>query len=376
MRLNTVQRAPAPAPIIQPGPCRGHRSAHFRLTCALLLLSAALAACSSGRPAEPRIPTVLKSTIGAPAPTARTSPAVWGAERGLELWSWTVADPRQPVFVPSASPSAAAAEGPPSQPAFTIIDPRISIEQAVAPYIDRPVPIPDELRFRLHAAGLRIVSIPIADLSSLQTMLRLVAPTQKQWLGEVPLWTDLVRGPSFHSPRTITIDNNPAAATTQLQPGRLRLLGRAWIVPLPTADNPAAAALRLELVPQHEPHLSDHQRLLAGISNTRAEAQGRLFPRLAIGTYLRGEDALILIPDSPHSDWSSHTPPAPPAAPDHPADAQAPAAPGAEPPTHESTLNWPSLGEAMLVAPATGAAPRTRAVLVLIPHSPQRFELR
>jgi hypothetical protein len=374
MRLTTVQPKPFPLPLPTPAPAGRGR---LVLSVLPVLLAASFSACSSRTPSEPQTPSMLRSVIGAPPRGAQASPAVWGAERGLELWSWTVADARQPAFTPAATSAASLGDDtPPPQPAYTIIDPRLSIELAVLPYTDRPVPIADDLRYRLHAAGFRIVAVPVADLPALQSNLRLVAPTQKQWLGEIPLWTDLVSGPTFHFPRTIAIDNTPLGSTTHLQPGRLRLLGRAWTVPLPTADNPQAAAMRLELVPQHEPQLSDHQRLLAGISNTRTEAEGRLFPGLAVGAYLRGEDALILIPDSPHSDWSS--PPPPPLPAPTPPEGNNPADPPDAPHDFQadSAINWPTLGEAMLAAPARGTTPRTRAVLVLIPHIPSRFELR
>jgi hypothetical protein len=340
----------------------------------LLALPLALVAigCASQPAPAPKTPSTLRSVIGTPPANARTSPAVWGAERGLELWAWTVADARQ-TFIRAPADSAAPSDEPPRTPTYTIIDPRLSIEQAVAPYTDRPVPIADDLRFRLQAAGFRIVAIPVDDLVALQTTLRLVAPTQKQWLGEVPLWTDVIRGPSFNSPRTFAVDNAPNLASTHLPPGRLRLIARAWTAPLPTDDDPRAAALRLELVPQHEPLLSEPHRLLAGVANAGTETQGRLFPRLAIGAYLRGDEALVLIPDSPHSDWSRTAAETP--APTDPARADPEGSPDAAQPD-ESRLNWPTLGEAMLSTPATQSSPRTRTVLVLIPHTPARFELR
>lgn len=305
-------------------------------------------------------------------------PAVWGAERGLEVLSWIVGGdaPNTPESPPQTEHDAD-----PSRPApvrYTIVDSRLTIEQALAPYIDRPVPLSDEMRFRWHAAGFRIVAVPIADLARIQASLRTVGPTQRQWLGEIPRWTDLIRGPAFNSARTLATDAGPA----RLEAGRLRLLARAWIAPAsPAAPTlPPPALLRLELVPQHEPHLSDTHRLLATANNTAPEAQGRLFPRLALGMDLRADDALVIVPDSPESDWGS-----PPRTTedllldsDEGGDAGgavAEALPALRSP-EPARLNWPSMGEVMLSAVPTAGSARTRAVLVLIPHVPRHFELR
>jgi hypothetical protein len=351
-----------------------------RLVCLLLLaLSSLLAACAV-KPDN----GVRTSIIGAPvAEAGRASPAVRGAERGLEVWSWIVAD-RAVRSIRSEVPHEPAPEGETSDdqsialtaPQYMIVDERLSIELAMSPYIDRPVPLPDHVRFRLHAAGLRIVAVPVSDLARLQRELRLVGPTQRQWLGEIPRWTDIAHGPSSRS-RTVAI----ATGNARLDAGRLRLLGRAWVTPDPAwragtldgmaHDGTAAflpATLRLELVPQHEPQLSEPQRLLAAASRVgAAEPNGRVFRHLSIGTYMRGEDALVIIPDSPASDWLE--------AADGDADLALAARPLADAETVSEESPLLSLGEAMLVTPASGTRPRTRTVLVLIPHLPQRFEL-
>lgn len=327
-------------------------------------LGLVLVACASnpkhGSPAAPRQPHAVHQRTA--------SPAVWGAERGLELISWIVADaPRPRPVVRSSRKVDSDAEnesGEPPAPNYTIVDRRLSIEQALASYVDRPVPIPDELRFRWHAAGLRIVAVPVADLPKLQSSLRLVGPTQRQWLGEVPQWTDVIRGPAFDTARMVATDNG----SMLIEAGRLRLLARSWVVPDPEGfGRPSGvlpAALRLELVPQHEPQLSEPHRLLAGASNTATEAEGRLFPGLALGMYLRAGDALVIIPDSPESDWTK--PPSESAGKRGEAGGR----------LRAEATSTVSIGEAMLATSSKGAAPRMRGVIVLIPYVPQRYELR
>jgi hypothetical protein len=176
----------------------------------------------------------------------------------------------------------------------------------------------------------------------------MVGAVQRQWLGEIPDWTDLIRGPQF--------DEGPVSGEERvmhLDAGRLRLLGRCWSVPGP---GEAGAGLRLELVPQHQPRLSDAQRFASALEAPKlAEAQGYNFSNLALGVTITGIDALVIVPDAPGADWNQDTPPT------STQDALA--------------LFVPTIGERMLSTPPTGATPRTRAAIVLLPHPREKFEL-
>jgi hypothetical protein len=279
---------------------------------------------------------------------------VWGAQRGLEVWSWVVADAPPPIAPVLFASEYQPPEGTPEEPAperlrYTIVDNRLSIREALAVYAQRPVPLPAGERLRWQAAGLRVVAVPVTDLPSIQASLRLVGPTQRQWLGEVPAWTDLV-GTALPRARTVAIGTGDA----HLEGGRLRLLARAWIAPQYNGGPDALprATLRLEMVPQHERQLTEPQRLLAASApGGRLEAQGRVFAALGLGVYLGGEEALVIVPDAPESDWGQ----------------------GESTEDAVESGSGITLGEAMLTA---GSPTRTRAVLVLIPHVPQRYELR
>jgi hypothetical protein len=294
----------------------------------------------------------------AAAPT-RVSPVVRGSGAGLETWYWVVSDQRiarhvtsdkprpQPLPAPgSGKPlpdtSALDVEGPPA-PAYSVLDEKRDIEEVLAPYADRPVPIPDDVRRTWAASGLRLYAVPRADLEKLESRLRLVAPVQRQWLGEVPSWTNLADGPASEGAMALYI----AGDTVRMDSGRLRLLGRAWSAPLPTPTGPAPS-LRLELVPEHEPAQSEQERLMISAGLAKAEQRGVRFERLATGVSLTSDDALVIVPT---------------------------ARPGPEDPVAPFRVRPRSLGEAMLTWEGTETTARARAVIVLLPHIAERFEL-
>jgi hypothetical protein len=296
---------------------------------------------------------------GEPAAT-RVSPVVRGSGAGLEAWYWVVSDQRvmrqvtsdktAPLPLPapgSGKPlpdtSALDSAGPPS-PAYTVLDEKRDIEEVLGPYSDRPVPIPDDLRRAWAASGLRVYAVPRADLDAIELKVRLVAPVQRQWLGEVPAWTNLADGPWSNAAMALYV----AGDTVRMEAGRLRLLGRAWSAPIATPEGPAPS-LRVELVPQHEPAQTDQERLMvtAGLSKP-SEDRGVRFERLATGFSLTSDDALIVVPT---------------------------ARPGPEEPVQPFRVRPRSLGEAMLAREGTETTARARAVIVLLPHIAERFEL-
>jgi len=321
-----------------------------------LVAAVALAGCNR---AGPRITAVR---------TDPASPAVRGGDSGLEMWWWVVSDPWKvpvepeptPAPEPVSSPGKIKVRRPPTPPApprpQITRDGKIDLEVALAPYLDRPVPLPQGDRDRWQSCGLRIVAVPISDLEQLQNKLPLVGQVQRQWLGEIGSWTDIIDGPTYDRKQSLTIDDG----VVTLDPGRLRLLARCWTVPIASESSAPTPALRLEVVPQHEPTRGEQDRLLAaaGIS-PGSDASGILFRRLAVGMTITGTDAYLIIPDRPAADWRA----VPGAASDEPA---GPAGPPASPPL--------TLGEAMLSTQET-SSPRVRAVIVLLPRLPASYEL-
>jgi hypothetical protein len=308
---------------------------------------------------------------------ARVSPVVRGSGSGLEVWYWVVSDRpverRPPPKPPSErkappprigpDPSAAAedftarkvkksAEPPPEPeesdepppPNYTIVDDRAELDDLLAAFADRPAPLPDEVLRLWRESGFRVFSVPRTELERIEAQLRLVAPVQRQWMGEMPAWTDIVQGPWRDDGQRVMVGEMPI----RLEPGRLRLLARCWTAPVTVAGGPKAG-LRLELVPQFELLQSDeHKMLIAAGMLSDADAKGVLFERLAAGTVLTSDDAVIIVPVGQYSGDS------------------------AEGPLQAQT---PTLGEAMLTRAVTERTARARAVIVLLPRIPERFEL-
>jgi hypothetical protein len=333
----------------------------------MLCLVAATGACRSIQRPE-RVQT---------AP-ARVSPVVRGSGSGLEIWYWVVGDKpierriaskppserKPPPPKTGPDPSAAAedftarkpktpepADAPapeesdePPAPAYTITDDRTELDDLLAPFADRPLPLPDEVVRLWRDGGFRILSIPRSELGAIESRLRLIAPVQRQWMGEMPAWTDIAQGGWSERGRRVMVGDMPV----RLEPGRLRLLARCWTAPIPAVDGPRGG-LRLELVPQHEPVQTEEQKMLiaAGVLNS-AEAKGVLFESLAAATTLTGDDCLVIVPLGRY------------------------VADMAEGPL---LAQDPTLGEAMLTRPVSDRSARARAVIVLLPRVAERFEL-
>ncbi|MEX2217366.1 MAG: hypothetical protein WD749_01285 [Phycisphaerales bacterium] len=323
-------------------------------------LAAAVALPSAGCARNRRTASLPAAAV----PTA--SPAVRGADHGMELWWWVVADARPPRVRPAPPVESDPLEGPPAPERtptgeevppklrFELRDDRAALEDALRPYLERPVPIPAGVLGRWRASGLRVVAVPPADLARIEGSIRIVGAVHRQWLGEFPQWMDLVGGPWLPESAVSGEDG-----VTRFAPGRVRLLGRCWSVPVGGwwvgADGGARAALRLEMVPQFQPRLDEGERMAEALRpRARVEEQGTLVTRLAAGVVVTGEDALVIVPEAPEVEWSEKKD-------------------GEE--ERRDGLGIATLGELMLVAPARDMTPRTRAVIILIPHQRERYEL-
>lgn len=335
-----------------------HPARPWTTSAAVAALAAAISGCASPAPR--------------PEPPHPASPAVRGADSGLELRWWVLPDDGD------------------------------VIARALAVYEGRPTPADGAGREVWRANGLRLLSVPTAELPALQarfqqlrsqvlindlraagiaeadlarvaaSMAPAASTTQEQWLGEVPRWMDAVRGPQM-GPGTgrgtvIKMDVGPLA----LGPGRLRLLLRAWTVPTVVSPDHAAAGLRLELAPQFEQSRNiPSERELGLLPPLAVEEQGLVLSRLVLGMTLDGSDSLLIVPDRPDTDWGA-------IASGTATVAQAPKSVFG-PPTPDGI----TLGEAMLSSDASpragGAGPDarglTKAVVVLVPRVRDRFVL-
>lgn len=267
---------------------------------------------------------------------ARIEPGVRGADAGLEMLWWIVSG-----------------DG-------------AAVGAALHRHVDRPIPVPETMRERWRLNGLRLVSVPLADLDAIARELPLAGPVDRQWLGQRPAWTDAVRGP--HLPHGILISLD--SGDVMLEPGRLRLLARCWAIPMPPPTSTSSAGsqrvgagLRLELAPQHvlgrrpeaQLEVDTGQRLRA-----RIEDEGMIFRRLVLEMIAVEGEALVIVPEAPSVDWSTV-----------PSGDVSRMAPAAGPPLSPT----PTLGEAMLSLSAVEASRGAKAIIVLVPRTPERFEL-
>lgn len=286
---------------------------------------------------------------GAAVPVTTDFSTVRAETGGLETWSFAIPD------APRAAP------------------------RLLARYADRPVPLPREVVERWRVSGLRIVSVPAADIGPMVSEARsgvrgevsTLGTVQKQWLGLFPEWAELVRGREYAGGSVVEIDGG----TLELGAGRARLLGRCWVVPADETAGPESgaaprAALRLEIVPQYRDAGSPLRRLerQVGIAPRPSPVdEGLLFRRLAAELTLTGDDALVIVAEDPATDWGT------PAVREEsrPADLAEAGAP-----EEETAPPAPTLGRALLTAPSPGEGRvGMRTVLVLLPRVPEKFTL-
>lgn len=314
-----------------------------------------------------------------------------------------------PVFAASAAapdlsvPPVSHAESGAEAALLLATAPPQQLARTLAPYLDLLPRVSPESLATIEANGLRLVRLPLADWPKVAQGLRLTGAAQRLWLSDRGEWTELMRGPDRASGRgqVISLD----AERLELGPGRLRLLGRCWLTPVPAdeVDQGSRAELRLELLPQlQDPGTIARQRdeYLLEARATRPIDQGMTFPRLTVHLRAHREpDAswmYLLIAERPGVDWRQL---ASPARDDESADGESarpiPAvgqvvrsgdrtAGAAEDPNRvaagPSAAALPTLGEALFGAiPAADAEPsqRTlaRVVLALVPRAPAEFRL-
>lgn len=306
-----------------------------------------------------------------PTPPSPAAERVGPLASGWEVRVW-IADNTPRVQQLPLSPNALRRYQALDQPTFTV-EPPTWID-AVQAYESRPVPIPQPTLDLWRANGLRVYSVPVADLPALQKQIRLVGPSQERWLGQTPVWAEVLRGPPLARPDALLMDSGPL----RVEGGAARLLLRGWLIPsshlsdsassttppefvgppAPAHDNPGRptrAALQLEILPQH--HLPKPPPDTFTLEPTRAprpEEEGLLFERLALRAALDGHhtDAIVVVPDAAYSTDTADTPSLGPAPP-----------PGL------------TFGQALLTDKPQRRAVNTVAVLILIPRATDTFTL-
>jgi hypothetical protein len=285
----------------------------------------------------------------------------------------------------------------------------------LGPSLADQVPLDVRAREILAANGFRVIAMPVDQVDRLPSQLRPVGSVQQQRLAQSGTWVDVARGPSWTRSTLLTMHDGPV----ELPPGRLRLLARGWLTPLPASGagpDAVTSAVSFELVPQHHESVGVLERDVADLTlaepDTSAPSQGIMFWRLAARGQLRPGEALVIVAEDPYHRWSdgdvdepvpaetaapasdaAAAPPSssigrvirtdePPASTlaDEPRprtsrgvrDGSAPLGPTAGPPA----LRAPTVGEALLLSRTGPDGPiRARAVVVLVPRTPENFRL-
>ena len=249
------------------------------------------------------------------------------------------------------------------------------IARALLPYLGDLPPIPGELMALWRAHGLRLVCMPVDRLGDLRADLGEKTPGQQQWLGLALAWTEAARGPEVAS-QTIALESE----RLELGPGRLRLLTRCWIVPIPTLPAVAgtvrtsekvpsgggspAAAMHLELLPQHQETRRGHggATALLAAPDIAEEDDGMVFSRLLLQMTVPGGRAYVIVPERPEADWGR-------LARTDESDAQ-PEATGAASASNEP----PRIGHVTRGSGGAEPAPRTREPASSMPAGPDPIE--
>jgi len=286
---------------------------------ALLSAIAPMAACAPGTSQPAR---------AMPAEDAAASPVVY-ADQGLEIRWWVVSDRHA------------------------------ELGRVLEPYASIETPAPDHELARWERSGIRLVAVPLAELTAVRDDLPKIGATNSQWIGESASWLDALGGPRLARPWTVVLDDS----TVELPAGQLRLMVRAWLVPRMT-DRGAEAALHVELMPQHRTRLESAESLDEQFLPAPDRYRTRMFESLGLALDAGPDHALLVVPEQPGVEWG-----------DRRGDETTPETDGA-PATIGPVPTYPTFGSAMLTSSPSGLGETVnKAIIVLIPRVPDRFEL-
>lgn len=154
----------------------------------------------------------------APEAEVDLSPVVRGAEEGLEARLWAI-------------------EG------------RPGLLAAVLGEFDPPASADARQVARWRENGLRVVEVPLDRLDWVRAQLPTMGPINREWLGMLPEWVEVVKGPTLAGERPIRLDSGVVG----LGPGRLRMMARCWAMPSAGLLNDQAgvgSVLQIELMPE------------------------------------------------------------------------------------------------------------------------------
>ena len=281
------------------------------MTCMLAGLVCSIASCGS-QPAKATPPPAL------PRPTTR----------GLQMLWWGFDDGGDPA----------------------------ALSRILREYVANSIPLGRTQQKAWVANGLRMVSVPRADLPELERALK-VNGTQRKSLGEVTAWGTLASGPQWGGEQPLQME----AGELTLGPGRLRLIARSW-----TASDVVAArdgnpgllrfVTRVEMGVQHEEQEqeSDRNPLDPAVKLRRIQDAGLVLSSTVVGFDIWPREAILIFPEPPESDLVSL------------AGSRPEPAESATEPLGPEVLRSATPGELLLAGGVLGRHPARRAVFVLM----------
>jgi hypothetical protein len=233
-----------------------------------LLAAAVASGCARNKKAEP-LPDII------PAAADLTQPPVVAADAGLEA-TWVGSSAERAAFA-----------------------------AAITPYLYEAVPASREAQEMWAANGLRVVRVPLSEWPQVSSALQISGAAQRQWLAVTGAWTEIVRGADRPRGQVVALD----AERVELGPGRLRMLSRCWIAPVP-GDRGTQAEFAVELVPQLYEQAGVASKIGSLTHAPRAQdpiEQGLLFDRMRLTLRVRGDAggpyAYLVVSERPGVDW-------------------------------------------------------------------------
>ncbi len=146
--------------------------------------------------------------------------------------------------------------------------------------------------------GFRVVEVPVGDVEMLISSLRAVQPMSVQFMGEFGHWRPLVRsGPIQQS--SVQVGDS----TRSIDPGRPRLIARAWAEPRLT-ESGVDQVLRLDMGMQIESRNQNAYQLLPNQGDETLDDKGRVIDELLSTVRLDGRHAIVIVGEAPGTDWS------------------------------------------------------------------------
>lgn len=230
-------------------------------------------------------------------------------------------------------------------------DGQIALLRQLEPFLNQPAPAlsPVDVR-RWSEHGLAVAMVPASAVKQIESALPVTA-IQANNSADLLVWSVVATGPAWDQPRPIASPDG----ITDLDAGRIRMLGRSWAATSLTAAGPSVVT-RLELILQHLPEgRSFESSGLAPNASKGALARGAAFERTMMGVDLQPDQCLIVFAESPGTNRQALL---------RPETLERPETNAASPAPRMATLA--SLGELLLTGYTPDGQERTRVALVIM----------